>query len=77
MYEMHVIAGTGEWVDMFEEAKSKINGNGGQEGSLVASTNDCSNDGGIVVVLTWNSLVEGNLREVIRPASCMDNCTIF
>ena len=77
MYELHVIAGSGEWEDMFEEAKAKINAKGGQEGHIVASTNDSSNDGGVIIVLSWSSLLEGNLREVTRPASCMDNCTIF
>ena len=77
IYELQVIAGTGEWEDMFTDAKGKINGKGGQEGHMVASTNDSSNDGGVVVIISWSSLMEGNLREVIRPASCMDNCTIF
>lgn len=77
LYDLQVIAGTGEWEDMFEEAKAKINAKGGQEGHIVASTNDSSNDGGVIIVLSWSSLLEGNLREVIRPASCMDNCTIF
>ena len=77
MYNLQVISGSGEWEDMFNEAKSKINALGGEEGHMVASTNDSSNDGGVIIVLSWMSLVEGNLGEAIRPSSCMDNCAIF
>jgi len=44
---------------------------------MIASTNDSDNDGAVIIVLSWSSLLEGNLRESVRPASCMDNCTIF
>ena len=77
VYDLEVITGTGEWEDMFTEAKTIINKKGGQEGHMVASTNDSSNDGGVIIVLSWSSLLEGSIRESIRPASCMDNCTIF
>lgn len=74
IYDIHVIAGTGEWEGYFNEAKGKINATGGAEGHMVASTNDSSNDGAIVLVISWSSLIECNLREAIRPAGC---CTIF
>ena len=77
VYDLEVITGTGEWEDMFTEAKTIINKKGGQEGHMVASTNDSSNDGGVIIVLSWSSLLEGSIRESIRPASCMDNCTVF
>lgn len=77
LYDLEVITGTGEWEDMFTEAKTLINKKGGQEGHIVASTNDSSCDGGVIIVLSWSSLLESNLRESVRPASCMDNCTIF
>ena len=77
IYDMNIIAGTGEWEDMFEEAKAKINLKGGQEGHIVASTNDSSNDGGVIIILSWSSLMEMNIQETVRPASCMDNCSIF
>ena len=77
IYDLQIITGTGEWEDMFTEAKNKINAKGGQEGHCVASANNSSDDGGVIIVLSWESLVEGNLRESIRPATCMEQCTIF
>ena len=77
LYDMEVISGSGEWKDMFKEAQTLINKKGGQEGHMIASTNDSDNDGAVIIVLSWSSLLEGNLRESVRPASCMDNCTIF
>ena len=77
LYDMEVITGSGEWEDMFKEAQTLINKKGGQEGHMIASTNDSDNDGAVIIVLSWSSLLEGNLRESVRPASCMDNCTIF
>ena len=77
IYELSLVQGTGEWDDMFAQALEKVNEKGGQEGHCVASANDCSNDGGVILVLSWNSLVEGNLRETVRPATCMEQCSIF
>ena len=77
IYDLSLIQGTGEWDDMFREALTSINAKGGQEGHSVASANDCSNDGGVILVLSWNSLIEGNLRETVRPATCMEQCSIF
>lgn len=77
LYDMNIISGSGEWEDMFAEAKAKINAKGGQEGHLVASTNDSSNDGGFVIVLSWTAVNENNLRDAVRPSGCMEQCTIF
>ena len=77
IYDLSVIAGSGEWEDMFGEAKAKINEKGGQEGHLVAATNDSSNDGGVVIVLSWSTGKEETLKEVMRPAEGGCGCTIF
>ena len=77
IYSIETITSTGEWEDLFNSAKDKINVKGGQEGHMVASTNDSSNDGSVIIVISWSSLMEGNIRESTRPASCMDNCSIF
>merc|ERR1712232_1020480 len=76
IYDLQVIASE-DWQEIFEKAKGKINEKGGQEGHMVSTTNDSSTDGGVAIVISWSSLMEGNLREAIRPAGCMDNCTIF
>ena len=77
IYDLSVIAGSGEWEDMFNEAKAKINEKGGQEGHLVASTNDSSNDGGVIIVLSWATSKEETLKEVMRPADGGCGCAIF
>ena len=75
IYNIHTVTGTRTWEEMFDEALEKINAIGGQEGHMVASTNDSSNDGGCVIVLSWTGLAENNLREVTREAGC--GCSIF
>merc|ERR1712113_71191 len=77
IYDVQVIMGAEEWENMFESAAKQINKKGGQEGHLVTSTNNSGNDGGVVVVFSWTSLMERGLREAIRPATCMEQCTIF
>jgi len=77
IYDLQIISGSGEWEAMFDEAKGKINGKGGQEGHLVASCNDSSNDGGVVIVLSWGYLFQDNMKELTRPSGCMEQCTIF
>lgn len=76
LYELQVITGE-DSEDMFKAAQSHINTKGGQEGHLVASANDSSNDGFVIIVLSWTANMEGNIREAVRPVGCMDNCTIF
>jgi len=75
IYSIDTVAGVGEWEDLFVTATEKMNGIGGQEGHMVASTNDSSNDGGFVIVLSWTGLAENNIRDVTREAGC--GCSIF
>jgi len=75
IYSIDTVAGVGEWEDLFVTAIEKMNGIGGQEGHMVASTNDSSNDGGFVIVLSWTGLAENNIRDVTREAGC--GCSIF
>ena len=77
IYEIQVITETGEWEDMFGAARDRINQLGGQEGHLVASTNDSSVDGGVIIVLSWKHILQANMMELDRPAGCMEQCTIF
>ena len=76
IYSHEVVAySADEWDKLFEDTVEKINKVGGQEGHMVASTNDSSNDGGCILILTWTGLAENNLREVTREAGC--GCSIF
>ena len=75
IYSVDTVAGTEYWGDLFAEATKKINSIGGQEGHSVASTNDRSNDGGFIIILSWTGLAENNIREVTREAGC--GCSIF
>ena len=77
IYELEIIQETSEWDDMFGKAKATINAKGGSEGHLVSSTNDSSSEGGVVIVLSWKHLLQTNIQELDRPASCMEQCTIF
>lgn len=75
IYSVDTVAGEGEWEDLFAAATEKVNAIGGQEGHMVASTNDSSNDGGFIVILSWTGLAENNIRDVTREAGC--GCSIF
>ena len=75
IYSVDTVAGEGEWEDLFAAATEKVNAIGGQEGHMIASTNDSSNDGGFIVILSWTGLAENNIREVTREAGC--GCSIF
>ena len=53
IYAMSVLQGQGEFREYFDDAVKIMNGKGGEEGHLVASTNNSSDDGAIVVVFSW------------------------
>ena len=80
IYDLEFIGGTSEWDDMFKQAKDKINKKGATEGHLVSSTNDSTNEGGVVMVLSWKHIMQTNIQELARPAGCCgsgEQCTIF
>lgn len=71
----------------YNEAVTHMNVKGWDEGHVVAGFNvsaaeSASEDDQFygatkVVVFSWGRTYEHNLEDVIRPSSCMANCTIF
>mmetsp|Transcript_26820 Transcript_26820/g.31528 ORF Transcript_26820/g.31528 Transcript_26820/m.31528 type:complete len:106 (-) Transcript_26820:305-622(-) len=57
-------------------AVSTMNSRGGQEGYMVATTNDATRDDLFCMVISWQAVYEDQLEEDLRPQGCA-NCTIF
>lgn len=54
----------------------QMNRRGGQEGHVVAITNDSESGNIFGAVFSWNTILEEQIEECLRPATCAA-CTIF
>jgi|Transcript_34098 hypothetical protein len=59
-----------------KQALTIMNTRGGQEGYMVATTNDATRDDLFCMVISWQAVYEDQLEEDLRPQGCA-NCTIF
>ena len=76
IYDVDVISGDREWDDMFNEATEKINKKS-DEGHIISSTNDSSNDGGVVAIFSWSRDTEETLADIMRPDDHWCACSLF